>query len=449
MTQALDIIHAEHATMWRVLALLDHLHQELQQPGQEPDIELLQMIFDYFSGYSERMHHPKEEQYLFATLRRRHEHSATLIDELEQEHCHGRELVEQLRQRLAEMREHYPHGRDSFMALLADYIAMARQHINHEEQDLVPLARQHLTTVDWETINHAFSDNRDPLFGEQTQHEFRELHRRLTHFAPAPYGVADRHPSSIHVATEPEPTPKPASAVPLLQVEALTSHYGRIQALRGINLQVYEGQLVALVGANGAGKTTLLRTISGLQPVSSGRILLRGNDISRVRADLRVRMGISQSPEGRQVFGPLSIEDNLRLGAFTRASDKQGIADDLERIYQLFPILREKRRLPAGTLSGGQQQMLAMGRALMARPKLLLLDEPSMGLAPLVVEEIFSVITDLKAQGMTIFLVEQNAHAALSIADTGYVIEIGETVLSDHGPALLQNQRVKAAYLGL
>jgi branched-chain amino acid transport system ATP-binding protein len=232
----------------------------------------------------------------------------------------------------------------------------------------------------------------------------------------------------------------------LLEIAGLTSHYGRIQALKGIDLLVREGELLALVGANGAGKTTLLRTISGVQPATGGTIRFAGEDITRVKAARRVMRGIAQVPEGRQVFGPLSVEDNLKLGAYTRDDDTKA---DLNRIYAMFPVLRQKRHEPAGTLSGGQQQMLAIGRALMARPKLLLLDEPSMGLSPLLVAEIFATIRALKAAGTTIFLVEQNANAALEIADRGYVLETGRIVLQDSGPALLANDRVKEAYLGL
>jgi branched-chain amino acid transport system ATP-binding protein len=232
----------------------------------------------------------------------------------------------------------------------------------------------------------------------------------------------------------------------LLEIAGLTSHYGRIQALKGIDLSVREGELLALVGANGAGKTTLLRTISGVQPATGGTIRFAGEDITRIKAARRVTLGIAQVPEGRQVFGPLSVEDNLMLGAYTR---DEGMEEDRDRIYAMFPALRQKRREPAGTLSGGQQQMLAIGRALMARPKLLLLDEPSMGLAPLLVAEIFETIRALKGAGTTIFLVEQNAHAALAIADRGYVLETGSIVLQDSGRALLANARVKEAYLGL
>jgi len=233
----------------------------------------------------------------------------------------------------------------------------------------------------------------------------------------------------------------------MLEVRKLTSHYGRIQALKGIDVIIEEGELVALVGANGAGKTTLLRTISGVQPASAGAIWFDGHDITRMAADKRVAAGIAQVPEGRQVFGPLSVEDNLRLGAYRRKGENP--VGDLERIYTLFPILKEKRNQAAGTLSGGQQQMLAIGRALMSHPRLLLLDEPSMGLAPLLVAEIFRTIQELKKLGTTIFLIEQNATAALSVADRGYVLETGAVVLADSGKALLTNEQVKQAYLGM
>jgi len=202
-----------------------------------------------------------------------------------------------------------------------------------------------------------------------------------------------------------------------------------------------------LIGANGAGKTTFLRTLSGVQPMSAGSIRFNGQDISRLRSDLRVRRGICHSPEGRQVFGPLSVEDNLRLGAFVRPARE--LAEGIDRVYSLFPILEKKRRELAGTLSGGQQQMLAMGRALMTRPKLLLLDEPSMGLAPRLVAEIFSTVRALKDAATTILLVDQNARAALSIADRAYVLEVGRISLAGSGAELLGNPRVQQAYLGL
>jgi branched-chain amino acid transport system ATP-binding protein len=233
----------------------------------------------------------------------------------------------------------------------------------------------------------------------------------------------------------------------LLAVRGLRSHYGGIQALHEVDITVGPGQLVALVGANGAGKTTLLRAISGVQAVSGGSMLFQNDELARLPASGRVRAGISQVPEGRQVFSPMSVQDNLLLGGITRPKAEK--AESLEAMYQLFPILREKYLLPAGTLSGGQQQMLAIARALMAKPKLLLLDEPSMGLAPLIVQEIFQLIRKLREQGITILVVEQNARAALSIADWGYVMELGRIVMSGPGLELLGNEKIRQAYLGL
>lgn len=232
----------------------------------------------------------------------------------------------------------------------------------------------------------------------------------------------------------------------VLHVEGLTAGYGRIEALHGVDLTLAKGQLVALVGANGAGKTTLLRTISGLIQARSGSVTLLGQDITSASADHRVRKGLAQVLEGRQVFGPLSVQDNLLLGAYTRKGSPEALMDEM---FSLFPVLKEKRHLAAGTLSGGQQQMLAMARALMCEPKVLLLDEPSMGLAPLLVREIFNVIQRLKTRGIPILLVEQNAHAALSIADYGYVMETGSVAMQGSAKELLSDERIKSAYLGL
>ncbi len=233
----------------------------------------------------------------------------------------------------------------------------------------------------------------------------------------------------------------------LLEIAGLASHYGRIRALDAIDLTVGDSELVTIVGANGAGKTTLLRTISGVQPASHGVIRFRGEDITRTTPARRVRLGISQVPQGRQMFAPMSVEDNLLLGAFTRP--RHEIEPELEKLYGLFPRLKERRRQPAGTLSGGEQQMLAIARALMAKPDLLLMDEPSMGLAPRIVERIFDTIRELRATGVTILLVEQNAFAGLSVADRGYVLESGRIVLEGRAAELLADERVKAAYLGL
>ncbi len=232
----------------------------------------------------------------------------------------------------------------------------------------------------------------------------------------------------------------------VLRVHNLFAGYGAVEVLHDVSLSLRSGQIVTLVGANGAGKTTLLRTISGLIRARSGQVELFGQDICRMRSDLRVRAGLAQVLEGRQVFGPLSVEDNLRLGGYVQPSKS---FEQLEAMYQLFPVLKEKRLLASGSLSGGQQQMLAIARALMSRPKVLLLDEPSMGLAPLFVREIFSVISDLRRAGIPILLVEQNAQAALSIADYGYVLETGRIALSGSAKSLLSDERVKTAYLGI
>jgi branched-chain amino acid transport system ATP-binding protein len=230
-----------------------------------------------------------------------------------------------------------------------------------------------------------------------------------------------------------------------LDVRGLVAGYGRIEALHGVDLRLAPGQLVAIVGANGAGKTTLLRAISGLIRTQRGAVSLFGSDISSHTPERRVRAGLSQVLEGRQVFGPLSVQDNLLLGGYSRAAGRE---DRIEQMYRLFPVLREKRQLPAGSLSGGQQQMLAIARALMSDPKVLLLDEPSMGLAPLLVREIFDVVVRLKDKGVPILLVEQNARAALSIADFGYVLETGTIVISGPARELLQDKAVASSYLG-
>jgi len=231
----------------------------------------------------------------------------------------------------------------------------------------------------------------------------------------------------------------------VLKVAGLTAGYGRIEAVRGVDLELQSGQLVALVGANGAGKTTLLRTISGLIGARSGRVDLLGQDITKLAPEQRVRAGLAQVLEGRQVFGPLSVLDNLRLGGYTHKPDPARIED----MFDLFPVLRTKKDQGAWQLSGGQQQMLAMARALMSRPKVLLLDEPSMGLAPLLVKEVFEVIKRLKDGGVPILLVEQNARAALAIADHAYVLETGRVSLSGPAAQLAADERVRSAYLGV
>ena len=233
----------------------------------------------------------------------------------------------------------------------------------------------------------------------------------------------------------------------LLRVEGVEAAYGSVQALRGVDLEVHPGELVALIGSNGAGKSTLLRLLSGVHPALAGRVLYQGVDITRAPSHERVARGMVQVPEGRQVFGVLGVEDNLRLGAHTRP--RHDMEEGLARVFELFPVLAERRRQRAGTLSGGEQQMLTIGRALMGRPTLLLLDEPSMGLAPRLVAALFEAVESLRARGVTMLLVEQNAHAALSIADRGYVLETGRVTLEGPGRDLLGAEAVRAAYLGI
>jgi branched-chain amino acid transport system ATP-binding protein len=234
----------------------------------------------------------------------------------------------------------------------------------------------------------------------------------------------------------------------LLELEDLVVAYGRIEALHGISLGIEEGEIVALIGANGAGKTTTMRAVSGLRAAQQGRIRLQGRDITRMRADQRVVSGISQAPEGRGIFPGMTVEENLDLGCYTR-KDAAGIAQDRARVFDLFPRLAERRKQLGGTMSGGEQQMLTIGRALMARPKVLLLDEPSMGLAPMLIQQIFAIIAEINTQGTTILLVEQNAQQALSLAHRAYVLETGSIVRTGTGAELLADPTVQEAYLGV
>ena len=233
----------------------------------------------------------------------------------------------------------------------------------------------------------------------------------------------------------------------MLSIDNLTCAYGRIEVLHGISMAIRAGEIATLIGANGAGKTTLLRAISGVQPITGGDIRLEGRSIASLQSHARVALGISHVPEGRQLFAPLSVEDNLKLGAWSRPATEA--ASELARVHALFPMLAEMRQMPAGALSGGQQQMLAIGRGLMAKPRLLLLDEPSMGLAPILVEQIFEAIRGLRRDGMTILLVEQNAYAALAIADQAYVLETGRMTMNGTAAAVKNDQRVREAYLGV
>jgi branched-chain amino acid transport system ATP-binding protein len=235
---------------------------------------------------------------------------------------------------------------------------------------------------------------------------------------------------------------------PILEVEDIHTYYGSIHAIKGVTLEVHEGEIVTLIGANGAGKSTTLRSINGLNHPREGSIRFQGKDITNEAPHNVVKMGISQSPEGRKLFPRMSVYENLEMGAFQR-NDRSGIKEDLERVYGLFPRLSERKSQKAGTLSGGEQQMVAMGRALMARPKLLLLDEPSMGLAPIFVEKIFEIVKEINDQGTPVLLVEQNALMALDIAGRGYVMETGQIAVTDDAKNLRQNEQVQKAYLGI
>ena len=235
----------------------------------------------------------------------------------------------------------------------------------------------------------------------------------------------------------------------LLEVRDLHVHYGRIEAIKGISFEVAEGEIVTLIGANGAGKTTTLKTVSGVRPVTSGSVMFDGNDITTMPPHERVELGLCQAPEGRGIFPGMTVLENLDMGAYTRRDRKTAAyRDDIERVFDLFPRLRERRTQTGGTMSGGEQQMLAIARALMARPRVLLLDEPSMGLAPMIVRQIFEIITEINQQGTTVLLVEQNAQQALQRANRAYVLETGHIVRTDDAKVLLGDESVRAAYLG-
>lgn len=233
----------------------------------------------------------------------------------------------------------------------------------------------------------------------------------------------------------------------MLEIKNLEVYYGVIAAIKGISFEVNEGEVIALIGANGAGKTTTLQTITGMLQPKAGEVIFDGKDISKIPGHRIVSMGMAHVPEGRRVFAELSVYENLKLGAYTR-KDKQEIAESLSRVYQSFPRLKERKNQLAGTLSGGEQQMLAMGRALMSKPKIILMDEPSMGLSPILVEEIFNIIREISAGGTTVLLVEQNAKKALAIADRAYVLETGNIVLSGDATEMMDNESIKKAYLG-
>jgi branched-chain amino acid transport system ATP-binding protein len=253
--------------------------------------------------------------------------------------------------------------------------------------------------------------------------------------------------TAVHPPAEGGPGNGAQIGQPVLVVDDIHTFYGSIEALKGISLEVREGEIVTLIGANGAGKTTTLRSISGIVPPRTGRIVFNGREIQMMPGHQVAEIGIAQSPEGRRIFSRMTVLENLEMGAFTRR-DTKGIGEDLDRVYSLFPRLKERERQKGGTMSGGEQQMLAIGRALMAQPKLLLLDEPSLGLAPVIVDRIYDVIREINQQGTTIVLVEQNANYALDVSSRGYVLETGHVALSDTSQNLRDDERVQAAYLG-
>jgi branched-chain amino acid transport system ATP-binding protein len=245
----------------------------------------------------------------------------------------------------------------------------------------------------------------------------------------------------------PEAPDVASNGAPVLLVDNIQTFYGAIQALKGITIEVQEGEIVTLIGSNGAGKTTTLRSISGIVPPRSGRIVFEGREIQGLAGHEVAQIGIAHSPEGRRIFPRMTVLENLEMGAFTR-KDTKAVREDVDRVYSLFPRLKEREKQKGGTMSGGEQQMLAMGRALMAHPKLLLLDEPSLGLAPVIVDKIYEIIREINSQGTTILLVEQNANYALDVSTRGYVLETGSVALSNDSDALRNDERVQAAYLG-
>ncbi|MCM0613251.1 ATP-binding cassette domain-containing protein [Marinobacter sediminum] len=438
--QAIGTIVKEHQALWRTLDLLDQLLHDMNINEQQPDEKLLTTIFDYIQHFARRVHSQPSEIALYRLLGEKSPESVPLLEKLSKGYVIGNEKVIELRQLLKTCMQQWPEGREEFSHALARFTESLRKHIRKEEGVVIPRARDLLSEEDWEQIIEAKDVENDPLFGERVRDEFRELRHEIVSYTPERFGgLGLKHEARVTA---------PHEAQELLSVSGMVTSYGQIEVLHDVDIKINSGEIVSLVGANGAGKSTLLMTISGLQPVDRGSVTFEGDDLAKVGADLRVGRGIVQVPEGRQVFKDLSVHDNLLLGAYTRGKTPE-VMDDLERMYTKFPILRQKRHNLAGELSGGQQQMLAMGRALMAKPRLLLLDEPSMGLAPLIIEEIFNIVKELKEEGITIFLVEQNASQALALADRGYVLETGRVVIEGTGKELLSNEKVREAYLGM
>lgn len=436
--QAVGIIIREHQGLWRVLDLLDQLQQDMNVNDQRPDEVLFSTIFDYIQHFSNRVHSQPTEIVLYRKVREKSPETGPLLDKLERGYVIGHQKLNELRELLATCIDNWPEGREAFSHALSRFTQALRKHIKKEEGVVIPRAKEVLGEHDWQQIADARDQQNDPLFGDRVREEFRELRHQIVSYTPEQFGGLGLR----HATTAPD------TGQEMLSISGLVSSYGQIEVLHEIDLTIRSGEIVSLVGANGAGKSTLLMAISGLQPLDRGEMTFEGRNLRKMSPDKRVSSGIVQVPEGRQVFKDLSVHDNLRLGAYTR---KQGpeVQSDLQKVYGRFPILEQKRHNLAGELSGGQQQMLAIGRALMARPRLLLLDEPSMGLAPLIVEEIFGIIRELKEEGITVFLVEQNASQALALADRGYVLETGRVVLEGTGRELLSNEKVREAYLGM
>jgi len=435
MTEALQTNSEMHRDVWRLRSALSKLRQRLQIAVALPLIELMGTILDYLDRHIEQTHPSKARAHRHHAIRPHSAQASELIEKFKRARS---AKPMRWREQLGALIKADETALGAFSAALESYIKLVQQHLVREQAVLLPIARNAPRETDWGQRSAAVRAQEDSAGAVAARAQFDAQMSRIADF------------SFIPVEPDLQSAPKVSarSDTTLLDIQKLSSHYGRIAALHGASLSVRKGRLVALVGANGAGKTTLLRTISGVQRATGGAIFFDGRDITTMRADKRVRLGICQVPEGRQVFGPLSVADNLRLGAFT-GTDEKYIAKDLRRMYEMFPVLRQKAQEPAGTLSGGQQQMLAIARALMGRPRLLLLDEPSMGLAPILVEEIFRIIENLRQQSITILLVEQNAQAALAIADDAYVMETGKIVIEGSGRDLLADDRVREAYLGV
>lgn len=441
--RALSIIQAEHRSMLMVADAMLLLSKKLKlASADETTISTLELAVKYFDTFTKAFHHEKEDRFLYDKLRARVTRGANVLETLARDHEMESVHLARIQDLLIGARSHRNDAEKKLAAEIESYCERLRRHMQLEENESYDLARREFSAADWIDIDREFSAHQDPLIHAAEKEEIGQLRARLVQILPEPLGLGGHSESLPQFDAI-----SGAANCSTLVIDGLSSDYGHIRALHDISLSVKEGQIVALVGANGAGKTTLLRCVSGVQQMTCGAIAAFGSDISKWRPENRVAGGICHVPEGRQVFGPMTIEDNLILGAYT-----QPMADlkvHLDEVYTLFPILKEKRRLLAGTLSGGQQQMLALGRALMGRPRILLLDEPSMGLAPLIVEEIFRTIEMLRSRGITILLVEQNAYAALAIADYGYVLEAGAIVLEGFGQQLLENEDVKRAYLGM